>query len=447
MFMVQFERVVMFYVGGIVLRLDDIVLKKREFPVTRQFDGIEILDDWRAAPEVELNKDGIVRPTMNNVFLALTRSKEWFGKIAYNEFTGRIVMAGRPPYDKRDGVFLQRQIDEQDHALIAIWLAQSPGRLSVSDTIIRTAITAVSAYNKFHPVRDYLVDCYSKWDGVRRIDNFLSGYFGVNDSAYTRTVSAKTLIGCVARIMQPGCKMDNMLIIEGDGGIGKSAGIQALLPNTEWFVDSLPDILSKEAPMQLTGKWILELAELAGHSRREKEAQKAFITRRFDTFRPAYGTATKDFPRQTVFIGTTNQSHYLNDETGNRRYWPVTATSVDVRGIARDRDMIWGEAVYAWKSGEAWHLVGDEINLAVREQEDRFDDDPWTGAVMAFIRDRNEVTREEIVAALGIEMKHYGRLEALRIASIMRFNGYKAKRISAGPDRGKYRYVKTVDIA
>ena len=263
------------------------------------------------------------------------------------------------------------------------------------------------------------------------------------DSKYVRAVSRKFLIGCVARALDPGCQMDNMLIIEGEGGIGKSTGIRALVPDESWYADSLGDINAKDTLINIQGIWILELAELAGHSRRETEAQKAFITRVSDRFRPVFGLAAVNHPRYTVFIGTTNREHYLMDETGNRRYWPVRATSVDVAGIGRDRDQIWAEAVHAWLEGEAWHLVGDEAGLAKDEQRERFDDDPWTSTVMKYIQGRDRVSRDEILGvAIGLVEKDRDRRASMRVGSIMRINGWVEKQSRSGSDRGMRYFVK-----
>lgn len=424
--------------AGVMMGSEKYVSNKRSMPSVDKLKSIKADREWRKM--LVLNKQDRPLPGWPNVDTAISLCPEWNGVFALDDFSRRAYLVKRPPYDDRTEKF-ERKLFEGVEEEVS-WLSNVAG-IVATEAQAKMAIARSAKRNKYNPLWDYFHSINGKWDGKERLDFFLSDYFGVADSEYVRAVSRKFLIGCVARALDPGCQMDNMLIIEGEGGIGKSTGIRALVPDESWYADSLGDINAKDTLINIQGIWILELAELAGHSRRETEAQKAFITRVSDRFRPVFGLAAVNHPRYTVFIGTTNREHYLMDETGNRRYWPVRATSVDVAGIGRDRDQIWAEAVHAWLEGEAWHLVGDEVGLAKDEQRERFDDDPWTSTVMKYIQGRDRVSRDEILGvAIGLVEKDRDRRASMRVGSIMRINGWVEKQSRSGSGRGMRYFVK-----
>jgi len=170
-------------------------------------------------------------------------------------------------------------------------------------------------------VREYLLGLH--WDGVPRIDRWLIDHLGAENNALNKAFGAKWLIGCVARVMRPGCKLDTALILEGRQGLMKSTALSTL--GSPWVTDHMPDLGSKDAMEHLQGVWIIELAELSSLSRVEAGRIKAFLSTPSDRFRPSYGRATANHPRQCGFAGSINPggSGYLPDETGNRRFWCV----------------------------------------------------------------------------------------------------------------------------
>jgi predicted P-loop ATPase len=218
------------------------------------------------------------------------------------------------------------------------------------------------------------------WDGVARIDEWLTTYGGAAASPYVRAVGALMLIAGVKRLRQPGCKFDEMLVLESEQGMNKSSALAVLATRPDWFTDSLPlDADPKEVIEQLSGKWIVEAAELKGMRRGDVEHLKSFLSRQVDRARMSYGRTPSEVPRQCTFLGTTNSETYLRDGTGNRRYWPVKVAKFDIDRLKEDVDQLWAEAAAREASGESIRLPEDLYPAAALEQDRRIVDDPWLG--------------------------------------------------------------------
>jgi predicted P-loop ATPase len=210
----------------------------------------------------------------------------------------------------------------------------------VSVEIAGQAVQAVAKDRTFHPVCEYL-DALS-WDGIKRIDTWLSVYLGAEATDYTTAVGARWLMSAVARIYRPGVKADCCLILEGSQGLMKSMSLKTIAG--PYFTDEIADLGSKDSAMQTRGVWIIEIAELDSMTRSEVGRIKAFMSRSTDRFRPPYGKRLIESPRQCVFAGSVNHSTYLRDETGGRRFWPVACTRILIEDLARDRDQLWAES-------------------------------------------------------------------------------------------------------
>src|SRR5207302_2361727 len=172
---------------------------------------------------------------------------------------------------------------------------------------------------------------------------------------YFEAAGPKFLMGAVARVFAPGCQMDTILVLEGDQGLGKSTAVQ-FLGGHEWVRDITGELHTKDAALNIQGVWIGEMAELASIRKSDQEIIKGFISRRIDHYRPPYGRNSVDRPRHTVFIATTNESEYLQDPAGARRFWPVECTRIDLVGLERDRDQLRPEAVGLYRARKPWHL-------------------------------------------------------------------------------------------
>jgi predicted P-loop ATPase len=250
---------------------------------------------------------------------------------------------------------------------------------------IRNAWTVVANENAYHPVRDYLNGLV--WDGTERLDTMLIRYMAAEDTPYVRAVTRKWMVGAVKRVMQPGCKFDQMLILVGAQGIGKSR--LAIVLSRGWFTDSITRMDGKEAYESIRGAWIVEVAELAATRKSEQEAQKQFISAQTDMYRPAYGRNVVVYPRQCVFYGTTNDLEPLKDDTGARRYWPVLCAGKDDGqhfGLEEEVDQLWAEAVVRYKAGESLWLDDKALASDAKEAQEAFSTrDEWIGLIQDFL--------------------------------------------------------------
>ncbi len=338
------------------------------------------------------NAEGHVLATEGNLLAALQHDERWRGVLGYNERAERTTFLRNPPVDGIAGPF-PREVRDEDAVFIGAWY-ETQLAIEFKNASIHRALLAQASTRRFDLVREYLGRVAASWDGTARIDSWLTRYFGAPDTDVVRTVGRKWLISAVARAMSPGCKADHVLVLEGEQGAGKSTGLKALCADEAWFCDNVPELRgNKDAGELITaGPWIVELAELDAIAKSESSAVKAFLTRTEDAFRPAYGRYLRRHPRRIVFCASTNDAAYLRDSTGNRRFWPVRVGDVDVAGVARVRDQLWGEAVHAYRAGEAWHIDDPDIlRELAQEQESRREVDPWETPAAAYLESYREL--------------------------------------------------------
>ncbi len=289
----------------------------------------------------------------------------------------------------------------------------------------------IARLNPFHPVRDYLSGL--KWDGTPRVDFWLRDYFGAADTEYVRAVSRLFLIAAVRRVREPGCKFDELPVLESPEGREKSTGLLAMCDDPEWFSDDLPLGVESQQMIERTGgKWIIEAAECLNLGRRETDQLKASLSRRVDgPVRLAYARSATEAPRHFVIIGTTNKRSYLTGTTGNRRIWPVAVDTVDVAAIRRDRDQIWAEAAEREAKGEAIRLPKELWAEAGREQEARRTEDPWEPTLRAAFPDPGasyRVPHTVVWGLLGLDVEKRTEQAQSRVTRIMELLGFESKK-------------------
>ena len=245
------------------------------------------------------------------------------------------------------------------------------------------AMETIGAQTRIHPVRDWMDSLV--WDTKPRLSTWLIDYFGVEDSPYVQAVARAWLISAIARIYQPGCKADGVLVLMGEQGAKKSQGLKVI--GGDWFRDSIFDLSNKDAFIQLRGVWIYELSELSSLARADVEKVKAFMSSQVDSYRPPFGRANVEVPRQLVFAASTNAPEFLKDQTGNRRFWPVdVADNIDIPELTTAREQLLAEAVAAYKAGEKWWLSKREEAEAKEEQDNHLAADPWEAKIRSCIK-------------------------------------------------------------
>ena len=436
-------------------------------------DDFEVLpdepepDDWKQKLKIT-EKGGIAR-TIGNVVTILRHDPAVAGALALNEMDHNIVARKSLPW--RDVKGSSQWVDADDSDL-RYYLEQTYG-LDGKDKIF-DAVNVVAGRNRFHPVREYLDGC--SWDGVQRVETLLVDYLGAEDNEYTRAVTRKTLAAAVARIYRPGCKFDYMLTLQGRQGLGKSKFIGKL--GGPWFSDTFGTMQGKESYEQILGVWIVEVGELAGMRKAEVDAIKLYLTKQTDRFRPAYGRRLQEFPRQCIFIGTTNETQFLRDTTGNRRFWVVATPNEPAHDMETDLtpetvQLIWGEAVELYKKGEALYLPPELEKMAREIQEAYEEENPKAGIVAGYLdrllpegwdgmdpysrrqwleSDAEGVTRRTTVCTLEIwtealngnpdKLDRYASKEIRDImATLPDWKHQGNKRITAGP-YGRQRYYE-----
>ncbi|MEE4677687.1 VapE domain-containing protein [Pseudomonas alliivorans] len=381
------------------------------------------------------SESGALIAHMQNVELILGNDERWAGVISFSAFSSKIVKLRAAPYGGGTGDWA-----DIDDMRVMKWLAQTYN-LRVKASSVIEAVSIVAHDHTFHPVREYLNKL--EWDRVPRLEQWLTDVMGVVPSDYVRKVGKRWMISAVARVMNPGCKADSVLILEGAQGAGKSTAMSVL--GGEWFMDTPFTLGDKDAFQAIRGKWIIELGELDSFNKAESTKAKQFFSASTDTYRESYGRRTNDVARQCVFVGTTNQEEYVKDATGNRRYWPVACTRVELDLLARIRDQLWAEAMFCFKSGDIWWVNRDEASMFTEAQDERFVVDEWEGPILTWLENSQIGATtsggELLGTALNIDPSHWGKPEQMRVGAIMHRFGWKRTRLSTPSKSGQRHWV------
>lgn len=355
-----------------------------------------------------------------NASIVMALDSRWAGRIRYDAFAMRLELDGEPMTDL-DEVRAQHWLDAEYD-------------IQIGPKTTGEAMAVVGHENGFHPVREYL-DAL-RWDGVRRVDSWLIDYCQSPDKKIVRSYAQRFLLSAVARIYDPGCKVDTTLIMQGDQGAKKSTALRALA-SPRWFSDTAVDLRSKDAMQVMVGVWIYEFAEMDAIRRQDFSITKAFLTSQVDRFRPSYGRNIVERARSGIIAGTTNDEQALPaDPTGSRRYWPVQVGAVDAAGLQDARDMLWAEAVAMYRDGQQWWLTDDEERRRVKSEDLFVEVDAWEDAVTAWCVGKGTTTTVEVFT--GALEKRPGDLNQggkLRISRILRALGYTPQQSRA---HGRY---------
>lgn len=394
-----------------------------------------MLDNKHPHDELERDREGRLLKSEGNLLRALI----WAGIVLrYDEFAWEYRIEGLEGYGPR----LDDDAIDELYLLIA---REYFLKLPITDFV--RIVKAAARRRRYHPVRDYLNGL--RWDGVERLDSWLIAYGGAGDTEFVRAVGRICLIAAVRRIRQPGCKFDEMLVLESPEGRDKSTAF-CVLAGDDWFTDEAP--LTEEPRRvieQLRGQWIVECADLDGMRRAEVTTLKKFLSRRIDEATMKYRTETTKFRRECIFVGTTNEENYLLSTTGNRRFWPVTIRQFDIDALMRDRDQLWAEAALCEDCGESIRLPRLLWDTAGEEQASRTAIDEWEPLVADWLdaeqRDQRSLLpegyRTTIAAtakgALGIAAEKLEQRVIDRVARAMKKAGWSMAQRSHGKNYWK----------
>jgi len=402
-------------------------------------EGADDGERWRST--LLKGNDGGKKDCRENVFTFLMNHPRLKGMVAFDEFSYRIVKLKAPPWASTPGEWTT-----SDDYELGLWLAQTKGvRLIVKSEATLAAGVAMAANRaKFHPVRDYLQAV--EWDGVPRLAHWTHECLGTADTTYTRLVGRWFLLGMVNRVLNPGCQMDNMIVLEGVQGKMKSSALRALAG--EWFADTPIRIGDKDALLNLAGVWLYEVAELDSFNKAEVTAVKQYVSSRVDRVREPYSRRPLDRKRSCVLAGTTNQHEYFKDSTGSRRFWPLACDGdVDLAKLQAWRDQLFAEAVHELARGERYHPTREEAAAYIEpEQESREITDPWFERIAMWVEspaqelDKSYTTSQILTGALHVPADRIdgARQMATRVGIVMRKLAWEKKRDSDGARLWRY---------
>ncbi len=390
------------------------------------------ITSWKAT--LDVTEGGAIRDSDVNIATILANDPRVNESLAWDSFAG-VARWQETIEASLSTVTPGAELAEEHGIPIAEWLyAQHRVRASA----LKAFAGAVHAarMRPYHPVRDWLDSL--EWDGQYRLDTWLTRYLGALDDAYTRAVARKWLIMAIARVSSPGVQADTLLVLEGGQGVGKTTALRTLAG--EWYGSIAGQtVTEKDTLLKLRGKWILEFAELDTLNRSELSSVKDFITTLSDRYREPYGRTMRDYPRQCVFSGSTNEKEYLTDPSGGRRFLPVKIYGVvprrdgapgyeaDNDGLARDRLQLWAEAREAYARGERWL----DVSGATAAQAERTAPDPWLDELAHKLREVREVTARDVLSIhLQIPPDRVNHGHSIRLARTMHALGWESARIT-----------------
>lgn len=409
-------------------------------------------NDWRN--DITRTTSGKPESTTHNTLLVMEHDPSLQRLFVLDEFSNVVRLTRSAPW-------LGGEMDEftdQDGTELSAWLgAPDRYRLNIKPEMVMGCVEAIARRRKEHPVRTYLNGL--KWDDTPRLAKLFPRYFKAEDTAYTQQSAQCFMVSAVARILwmdskvrHNGAQVDFMLVLEGEQGLRKTSAVRSLF-GPQWYMEAQESPTSKDFYQALRGRWCVEIGEMDSFSKADVTKVKQAITARFDTYRPSYGRVSRSFRRECVFVGTTNESEYLKDPSGGRRFLPVKVFGVCIPDLEADRDQLWAEAVAMFRDGfQWWDLPPD----AAEQQEERFAEDSWQGPVQRWLSGRANfgeypprlsktcseekpiawtTTTELLSWCLNIDVGKHGKPEQMRISAIMRRLKWKHVRVTVNGDR------------
>jgi predicted P-loop ATPase len=417
--------------GKASLELVDRTVTTTQAAQTPQGDAmqrIEVREEFAVTPQ---NNNGLVRDSRGNTasclanFAKLLESLDpWRGKIWHDTFLERTLTTAfsDTPREWTD-----------EHTLQAcVWIQTRFGIAAASSASVYEAVLYVADRDKRNVLADWLNAL--TWDGVSRLADLMPTGFGTASDAYHIRVGECWLLSLVARALQPGCKVDTMPVFEGSQGLGKSSALAIL--GGKWFGECHEDFGSKDFVLSLSGKWLIEVAEMHSFRRQDVDRLKGIMSTCIDRIRRPYGRATEDHPRQSVFAGTTNRDDWHKDDTGGRRFWPVRCGHINPEWLRDNREQLFAEAVSRFKAGETWWSV--PVAEAAAQIHERRPEDPWEEEVLSCLVKGKRYSTTDLLSSVGVTIDRQDNSARRRIGSIMRGLGWKSQSVrESGPSKVK----------
>lgn len=321
-----------------------------------------------------------------------------------------------------------REWNDIDTMKLTYMMQSEYGLPLLNDKMVYQAMAIFAHNRKRNAPRTWMESL--EWDGEPRVDTFFSTYFSAEDNEYTRAVSKNFWVGMVARIFKPGCKMDNMVVLEGKQGSLKSTALDII--GREWYTEANESVTSKDFFMVLTGKLIVEIAELQAFNRAEVTRIKQVVSCRTDRYRAPYERTAQDHPRMSIFVGTTNETAYLRDDTGGRRFWPIKCGQIKTISLREYRDQFFAEAVKMLKDGATWYEMPKDSTAL--EQDRRRQDDEWETVIGDWLKSQlgTDIKIYELATScLKIDVSDLDARTQSRIGKILTGKGYERRLIGA----------------
>lgn len=391
-----------------------------EFSVVEAVEG-----EPEPLPPFKRSKSGKALATLPNVLMALRRSDVCGKRIGLDTFRDELMLAD-------DGTDGWRAFTDADYTMLREHF-ETIGFMPVGRELMRDAVRYVAVQQTFDSAKLWLTAVVPAWDGVPRVRKFFARYFGAKDDKYAESVSQYVWSAMAGRVLQPGVKADMVPILVGGQGVGKTTGVKRMAPSEDHFAEISLDIHDDNLARKMRGKLVGELGELRGLNSKDGDAIKQWISRTHEEWVPKFMEFSTKFPRRLVFIGTTNQTEFLVDETGERRWLPLRVGKVDTAAIEADRDQLWAEGAALFvEDGVQWSGAQD---LAVNEHGKFKVVDPWEEPVQNWLgtsvfddgQKRGDVpftSHEVLVGALSMGVAHIKKGDEMRVGRVLRALGF-----------------------
>lgn len=335
--------------------------------------------------------------------------------VRYNEITKKTVI---------DIPHLETSIDNADN----VKRSHIQGLCALNNfpvSAVDSLCAALADLHRYNPVQEWIASL--PWDGVDRLEAFYVTVIASEDFPvdFKKTLMKRWMISAVAAAFMPsGFRCRGVLTFSGKQGIGKTSWLNSLVPddplrNEVVLTGHCLDASNKDSKMTAVSNWFVELGELEGTIKKELPVLKSFITNDMDTFRRPYAAVDSTFPRRTVFFASVNDTNFLNDTTGNSRWWSIPVQSVNHQhGL--DMQQIFAQfKEQCYDKGEQWWLTAEEEAQLTSQNKDCEVISPIQELAIAYLNnaegeDTNFLTATRFLQVLGIDHPTKGQIREVR---------------------------------